>query len=77
MSKLNTTLCDIHFLVLNNEGNSDKNIFTNKPKSELELSWIQKLYLDKALHLYKKKNSNNKEGRLYFLETQIYKKKVF
>ena len=77
MSKLNRTLCDIHFLVLNNEGNSDKNIFTNKPKSELELSWIQKLYLDKALHLYKKKIPITRKGGYISWKPKFTKKKFF
>ena len=77
MNKLNRTICNIHFLVLNNQGNSETNIFTNNPKPESELSWIQKLYLEKALHLYKKRIPIvQKKGFIYW-ETKFTKKIFF
>jgi len=77
MNKLNRTICNIHFLVLNNQGNSETNIFTNNPKPESELSWIQKLYLEKALHLYKKRIPIvHKKGFIYW-ETKFTKKIFF
>ena len=77
MNKLNTTICNIHFLVLNNKGNSDKKQFSNTPKPESQLSWIQKLYLDKALDIYKTKIPiKRKNGNIYW-DSKFTKKKFF
>ena len=77
MNKLNKTICNIHFLVLNNTGNSDKNIFSNNIKLERQLSWIQKLYLEKSLEIYKTKIPLLKKGGGISWSSKLTKKKFF
>ena len=52
MTYLNETICNIHFLVLDNIANSKEKTFSNTETSLSNLSWLQKLYLEKALELY-------------------------
>ena len=52
MTYLNETICNIHFLILDNTANSKEDIFSNTEKPSIHLSWLQQLYLDKALELY-------------------------
>ena len=75
MNKLNKTICNIHFLVLGNAGNSDKNIFSNTPKPVSQLSWIQKLYLEKALDLYKNKIPIIRKNGVMYWGSKFTKKK--
>ena len=77
MNKLNKTICNIHFLVLNNTGNSDKNIFSNNIKPESQLSWIQKLYLEKALEIYKTKIPLLKKKGTISWSSKLTKKNFF
>jgi len=77
MNNLNKTICNIHFLVFNNKANSDKAIFTNTPKKNNTLSWIQSLYLKKAIALYGDKLPIIYKNHSYYWSTELDEKNFF
>jgi len=77
MNNLNKTICNIHFLVFNNKANSEKAIFTNIPKKKNTLSWIQALYLKKAIALYGDKLPIIYRNQSYYWSSELTKKTFF
>lgn len=77
MTYLNETICNIHFLVLDNIANIKEDIFSNTEKSLSNLSWLQKLYMEKALELYGSKIPIYKKKLKWkssFNKSKIFKK---
>ena len=52
MTNFNKTICNLHFLVLNNVGNADNKLFTNRKIKLTDLSWLKKAYLNKAVSIF-------------------------
>ena len=77
MNNLNKTICNINFLVFNNKANSEKAIFTNIPKKKNTLSWIQALYLKKAIALYGDKLPIIYRNQSYYWSSELTKKTFF
>ena len=78
MTNFNKTICNLHFLVLNNVGNADQNIFTNHKVKLSKLSWLKRRFLEKALDIYGDKIPLiNKSGFVYWKHGAMSKKRFF
>lgn len=78
MTNFNKTICNLHFLVLNNVGNADNKLFTNRKIKLTDLSWLKKAYLNKAVSIFGDKIPLvEKKGFIYWRRGAMSKKRFF